>query len=127
MDAFKPKLATDDYLSLMDALFALLAYYEDRSQQSIPDVSLTPFMLQVLCDKVQEKVLMQCPLVIRQAFEYIGCVSLFEHRKLIMITFLAKLFALNDFVSFMKMNFDVFGRSNQQKPSIQCWLENLNS
>ena len=31
MDAYESKLVTDDYLSLMEALFALLVYYEDRS------------------------------------------------------------------------------------------------
>ena len=86
MEAFGPKLHTEDYLSLMEAVFALLAYYEDKSSNSFTNAYLTPFTLQVICHRVKENVLKQSPFVIRQLFEYIGCVELFKDRKLIIIT-----------------------------------------
>ena len=34
MEEYRPRLDTEDSISLMEALFALLAYYEDKSSNS---------------------------------------------------------------------------------------------
>ena len=83
MEAFEYKLGTEDSLSLMEAVFALLAYYDDKSSDSFTNGYLTPFTLKVICHRVKENVLKQSPFVVRQLFEYIGCIELFNDRKFI--------------------------------------------
>ena len=81
MEAREQSLDTKECVSLTEAVFGILVYYQDKSESSILGVSVSPFRLQVLCSYVTDNALNQCPFVVKQVISYIRQLDYFEERK----------------------------------------------
>lgn len=92
----------EDYLKLSEAVFLLLAYYGHHNIMTLPRVHLSSIKLHVVCSIVPNHILARAPFIVRQAINYVRTLDSNSSRKFELVDDLAKLFALKEFVWYMK-------------------------
>ena len=98
-------LPKEDYIKLSEAVFLLLAYYGHHNVSTIERLHVSPIKLHLVCAIVPDRVLERAPSIVKQAINYVRSLPPNDCRNFFVITFSAKLFALDEFVCYL-INFN---------------------
>lgn len=101
-------LPKEDYLKLSEAVFMLLAYYGHHNIMTLPRLKFSSVKLYVACTVVPDYVLGRSPFIVRQAINYVRALDSNSCRKYEPFDDIAKLFALNEFIWYMKNFISLF-------------------
>ena len=98
-------LPKEDYIKLSEAVYLLLAYFGHHTVSTIKRLHVSPIKLHLVCAIVPDRVLERAPCIVKQAINYVRSLPPNDCRNFFLITFSAKLFALDEFICYL-INFN---------------------